>query len=204
MSEFIHRRIAKLEAHAEEFVREGKDRHARDSLEDVCRLTRRYLDEKNPRLVGYLDLLAEINLRLGDEPEARRCYEEAARRLQAEIDPRLLTEDATSKEHGLEAARQINRFARLQWCLGRHDTACRLLQQALVLSGRALGVGHPDFAILLSNLGEVYQSSGELDKAESYYRRALKILGETLGREHPEFLRSLFDLLSMYDELDVL
>ncbi len=200
MSEFMRRRIAKLEARAEEFVRVGEDRRARDSLEDVCRLTRWHLGEDDPRLVRYLDLLAEIHLRLGDEPASRRCYEEAARRLQVEIDPRLLAEDEASEEHGLESARQLNRFARFQWCLGRHDAACRLLHQALVLSRRELGVKHPDFAILLNNLGEVYQSSGETGKAESYYRRALKILGETLGREHPEFLRSLSDLLSLYDE----
>jgi len=200
ISEFMRRRISKLEDQAEEFVREGQDRRALDSLEDACRLTRWHLGENDPTLIHYLDLLAEIHLRLGEHEKARSCYEEASRRLEAEMDSRLLAADDVSEERGLESARQLNRFARFQWFLGRHDLACRALHRAIVFSRRELGERHPDFAILLNNLGEVYQSNGEKVKAESYYRWALEILGETLGRGHPEFLRSLSDLLSLYEE----
>ncbi len=203
VSDFIRRRIAKLEAEVEVLLATRDDLRARELQEDVCRLTGWHLGEDDPSFVRHLDVLAEIHRRLGDEPAARRCYEQAFGRLLRQVDPRLLTEEevpSLPEEQGLEAARQLNRLARLHWLLDRHEAALGLLHKALVLSRRQLGASHPGFAILVHNLGEVYQSIGDLKKAESLYYQALKILGETLGCDHPEFVRSLSDLLSLVHE----
>ncbi len=201
MSDFIRRRIAKLEASVAELVAGGDDRRARELQEDVCRLAAWQPDEDGANLVRQLDVLAEIHLRLDDEPAARQCYEEACRRLQQQIDPRLFVDGEVPDlppDESLEAACQLNRAGRLHWLLGRHEAALRLLQKALVLSRRRLGASDPDVAVLVNNLGEVYQSIGDRKQAESLYRQALGIFGETLGRDHPEFFRSLCDLLSLY------
>lgn len=206
MSDFIRRRIAKLEARVEALLATRDDQRARESQEDVCRLTSWHLGEDDPSFVRRLDRLAEIHRRLGDEPAARRCYKQAFACLLREVDPRLLTEEevpSLSEEQGLTSARQLNRLARLHWLLDRHDAALRLLHKALVLSQRQLGAGHPDFAILVNNLGEVYQSIGDSQKAQALYCQALKILGETVGCDHPEFVRSLSDLLSLFHKSEV-
>jgi len=205
MSDFIRRRIAKLEARVAKLVRDGAYRRALESQEDVCRLTRWHLGEDHPSFVRHLDALAEIYRELGDEAAARRCYESSSQRLSDQIRtlyPQLLDEKHPSRlpegRHALETARKLNRLAMLQWRLGEHQEATRMLRKALVLCRRQLGARHPGFAILINNLAEVYQSIGDVKKAEILYRRALKIFGETLGKDHPEFVQSLCALLSLY------
>ncbi len=103
----------------------------------------------------------------------------------------------------MEAARELNRLARLHWLLNRHRAALGLLHKALILSHRQLGADHPGFAILIHNLGEVYRSAGDVSKARFLYCQALEILGESVGCEHPEFVRSLSDLLSLFRKPEV-
>lgn len=204
-TDFIRRRIAKLESQVERRLAVRDDLRACELQEEICRLTGWHLGDDDPSLVRRLDRLAEIHHRLGNAPAARRAYEQAFSLVLREIDPRLLTEDdlpPLSREQGLEAARQLNRIGRLHWLLGRHQAALAVLHKALVLSHRQLGTSHPGFAILVNNLGEVYQSIGDLERAESLYCQALRILGDTVGCDHPEFVRSLADLLSLFRQPD--
>ncbi len=205
MSDFIHRRIAKLEARVGKLVGESAYRRALEIQKDVCRLTRWHLGEDHPSFVRHLDALAEIYRELGDEAAARRCYESSSQRLGDEIRtlyPQLLDEEHPASlpegRHALDTARKLNRLAMLQWRLGEHEQATRMLRKALVICCRQLGANHPGFAILINNLAEVYQSIGDVKKAETLYRRALKIFGETLGKEHPEYVQSLCALLDLY------
>src|SRR5690348_4739037 len=63
---------------------------------------------------------------------------------------------------------------------GRFDAAVPLAGRALLLREKALGPEHPDVALSLNNLAELYRAKGEYDKAEPLYQRALRILEKEL------------------------
>ena len=48
----------------------------------------------------------------------------------------------------------------------------------------ALGPDHPEVAIRLNNLGQLYRAQRRYAEAEPFYRRALTIAEATLGPRH--------------------
>ena len=64
----------------------------------------------------------------------------------------------------------------------------------MAIREKALGPEHPDTAISLNNLAELYGTTGDYAKAEPLYRRALGIWEKALGPEHPYTARNLENL----------
>lgn len=62
------------------------------------------------------------------------------------------------------------------------------------------GTVHPELAIVLSQLGRVYQALNRFDEAAPQYERALKIRTTSFGTSHPAVAVSLLDLGDMYRE----
>ena len=60
-----------------------------------------------------------------------------------------------------------------------------LFRRALAIRERSLGVGHPDVAQTLDNLGQLLEDTNRLDEAETIMRRALAIREQSLGPDHP-------------------
>ena len=69
------------------------------------------------------------------------------------------------------------------------------LQRALTILEDSYGPDHPDVAVTLGNLGNVYQERGDLDLAGTTLQRALTILEESYGPDHPdvEWIRGLVE-----------
>jgi tetratricopeptide (TPR) repeat protein len=76
--------------------------------------------------------------------------------------------------------------------------ALRQYERALLLRQGQLGPDHPDVAILLNQLGMLYDGMGQYAKAESYYLRSLKIEEEKLGRDDPSVADTLNNLATVY------
>ena len=64
-----------------------------------------------------------------------------------------------------------------------------------------MGPDHPDVATDLNNLGSLYDTLGDYDKAEPLYKRALGISEKALGPDHPDVATDLNNLGSLYDTL---
>jgi hypothetical protein len=82
---------------------------------------------------------------------------------------------------------------------GQFVDALPRAQDALALREAALGGSHPDVAVSLTTLAEVYRGQGRLDDAERLHRRALGIREERFGREHPDVAASLNHLAVLYN-----
>ena len=52
---------------------------------------------------------------------------------------------------------------------------------------QVLGEQHPDFAISINNLAELYGGTGRYEEAEQLYRQAMEIRRQVLGEQHPDF-----------------
>jgi hypothetical protein len=58
----------------------------------------------------------------------------------------------------------------------------------------ASGPNHPDVALLLNNLAELYRIQGHYGDAEPLDKRSLAIREETLDPDHPDVAQSLNNL----------
>ncbi|MCL5096136.1 MAG: tetratricopeptide repeat protein [Candidatus Omnitrophica bacterium] len=57
--------------------------------------------------------------------------------------------------------------------------------KALAASSRRFGPEHPNVALSLNNLAELYRDQGRYEEAEPLYTQALEIAEQTLGQSHP-------------------
>ncbi|MCP4050602.1 MAG: tetratricopeptide repeat protein, partial [bacterium] len=76
-----------------------------------------------------------------------------------------------------------------------------LYKRALKINEKALGVDHPDVAISLNNLAELYYNQGRYKEAEPLYRHALKTLKQTLGTDHPEVAITRKSMRALYKKM---
>jgi tetratricopeptide (TPR) repeat protein/predicted Ser/Thr protein kinase len=77
------------------------------------------------------------------------------------------------------------RYASLALARGDSKTASEYNLRALEIREEQLGADHPEVAISLTNIANVYTASGQHDKAEELARRALAIFEARLGADHP-------------------
>ena len=81
----------------------------------------------------------------------------------------------------------------------RYAEAEPLYQRALAIREQHLGPLHPDTAISLNNLAELYDTQGKSGQAEPLYVRALAIFEQLLGPLHPNTAQSLNNLADLYE-----
>lgn len=84
---------------------------------------------------------------------------------------------------------------------GRYAPAMVSAKEALRVAENTFGPDHPDVAVSLSNLAELYRSQGRYAETEPLYRRALAIREKALGLGHPEVGASLNNLALLYVSL---
>ena len=58
--------------------------------------------------------------------------------------------------------------------------------RSLEISEKRFGPHHPQVALALDHLADLYRTLGRYDEAEPLYRRALNISEKALGPEHPQ------------------
>jgi tetratricopeptide (TPR) repeat protein len=76
-----------------------------------------------------------------------------------------------------------------------HNTeAIEIAEKALRAAEAELGPAHPDVAVVLNSLGQLYTRKVDLVQAESYYKRALAIWKIALGPAHPDVAVALNNL----------
>ena len=73
-----------------------------------------------------------------------------------------------------------------------------LYQSSLAIRQKALGENHPDVALSLNNLAELYRNQGRYDQAEPLLQRSLAIREKALGKNHPDIAQSLNNLAALY------
>ncbi len=65
------------------------------------------------------------------------------------------------------------------------ERAEKLELKSIAIYEKTVGADHPDMAITLDNLCEVYQKQGRLEEGQRLRERALKISEKSLGATHP-------------------
>ncbi len=76
-----------------------------------------------------------------------------------------------------------------------------LFKSSLKIKEKVFGPEHPDTALALNNLADLYRSMGNYARAEPLYKRSLKIKEKVFGPEHPETALALGNLAFLYDNM---
>jgi len=77
---------------------------------------------------------------------------------------------------------------------GRYAEATPLAEQLVRRNEAELGENHPDTAVALNHLANLYETLGRYADAEPLYKRSLAINEKALGAAHPNVARSLNNL----------
>ena len=81
---------------------------------------------------------------------------------------------------------------------GKLDEAKPLMEEALVITKKALGDEHPKVAIRLNNLAALLDEDPKnWDEAEKLYKESLAIRKKVLGEEHPDVAQGLNNLAQL-------
>jgi tetratricopeptide (TPR) repeat protein len=109
----------------------------------------------------------------------------------------LCAGDAFAQDSDLARAEALNQQIIQLYNQGRYGDAVPVAKEVLVIREKALGPEHPDVALSLSNLAELYQSQDRYAEAEPLLKRCLAISEKAFGPEHPDVV-SLNNLAGLY------
>src|SRR5262249_12163391 len=99
----------------------------------------------------------------------------------------------------LEAQSSLDEAKKLQ-NEGKYAEALPKAEQALALREAVLGGTHPEVAVSLNLLGELYVQRVEHAQAEPLLQCALAIREHSLGKDHPAVADSLNSLATLYKD----
>jgi len=109
------------------------------------------------------------------------------------------SDDSSVRSAALKEAEELNKQVIQLYSQGKYGEAIAIAQRILAIREKALGTDHPDVAISLNNLAELYRAQGIYQAAEPLYKRSLAILEKALGSEHPNVATSLNNLAGLYE-----
>lgn len=103
-----------------------------------------------------------------------------------------------SRDH----AGALNNLAQLYGDLGRDDKAEPLLERALAIMERSVGIDSSAIAPEMNNLAALYERQGRFAEAEPLFKRALANCERSLGPNHVDVGRQLNNLATLYERQD--
>ncbi len=84
---------------------------------------------------------------------------------------------------------------------GQYNQGLDLALQVLMTANQVLSEDHPQYAMALSNLGILYQATGNPAAAEPILHQALEVRRKSLGEYDPYFAQSLNNLAELYRQI---
>jgi tetratricopeptide (TPR) repeat protein len=88
---------------------------------------------------------------------------------------------SVSSGQNLKEADALNKRLMQLYNAGKYEEAIPLAERALAIREKALGPDHPDVAVALINLAQLYESQSRYADAEPLYKRSLAIREKALG-----------------------
>jgi CHAT domain-containing protein/Tfp pilus assembly protein PilF len=107
---------------------------------------------------------------------------------------------ATDGDRALHEAMKLNTEFLGLYRGGKYDEARPLGERVLEIREKTLGPDHPDVALAVNNLANLFNLKGDFERSEEGYQRALKIREKALGPEHPDVASTLNNLAYLYNE----
>ena len=84
---------------------------------------------------------------------------------------------------------------------GNYTQGVKVAKRALQVAQQNDGPDHPNVALSLGNLAELYEAQSEYAKAEQLYKRSLEILEKAFGQDNPFLVPTLLNMASLYNNI---
>jgi len=84
---------------------------------------------------------------------------------------------------------------------GDYTQGVEVAKRALQVAQQNDGPDHPNVALSLSNLAELYEAQSEYDNAEPLFKRSLEILEKEYGQDNPFLVPTLLNMASLYNNI---
>ena len=84
---------------------------------------------------------------------------------------------------------------------GDYTQGVKVAKRALQVAQQNDGPDHPNVALSLSNLAELYEAQREYAKAESLYKRSLEIMEKAFSQDDPFLVPILLNMASLYNNI---
>jgi tetratricopeptide (TPR) repeat protein len=84
---------------------------------------------------------------------------------------------------------------------GDYAAGVKVAKRALQLAEKNDGPDHPNVALSLGNLAELYEAQRKYAKAEPLYKRSLEILEKKFGQDSPFLVPTLLNMASLYNNI---
>jgi tetratricopeptide (TPR) repeat protein len=152
-----------------------------DSAERYYRLALRHA-RQHPQSPERQFFLANLYHNLGGVEHSRRRFGIAEKYACKGLELRL----KCTRSDSLAVASDRAALAAILDGLQRYDESKTYYSEALRIYRREYGASHPEIAVVLNNLGALYQATGRPKLAEAYYRAALRMKQRELGASHPD------------------
>jgi len=159
-------------------------------FEEMYRLSKNTLGEKDPSSLHMLQVLAISYLDLGRLPEALPLLEKGYR----------LSKEVLGEKHP-DTLIGLNNLAIIYQDLGRLPEALSLFEKAYTLKKEVSGEKHPETLISLDGLASIYRDLGRLSEALPLLEKRYRLSKEVLGEKHPDSVISLNNLAIIYQYL---
>ncbi len=160
---------------------------------------REILDEASQKIGGRFNdeplIEASVRLTLGNAYTELGEYEQAARQLERarQLHQKLKEDDPAA----LESMRALGWLYAKQ---GRYQQAEPLLDKAVKISGRALGVEHPATLAYMQTLALLYQNQARYEEAERLNRQVIEVRMHLFGESDLGTLNVMHNLAALYSE----
>lgn len=82
---------------------------------------------------------------------------------------------------------------------GDYEQGVKVAKRALQVAQENDGPDHPNVALSLGNLAELYEAQKEYAKAEPLYKRSVKILEKAYGQDSQFLVPTLLNMASLYN-----
>ena len=84
---------------------------------------------------------------------------------------------------------------------GDYTQGVEVAKRALQVAQQNDGPDHPNVALSLGNLAELYEAQKEYAKAEQLYKQSLEILEKAFGQDDPYLVPTLLNMASLYNNI---
>ncbi|KAJ7754810.1 hypothetical protein B0H16DRAFT_1458849 [Mycena metata] len=168
----------------------GKDKYAKELLEEVLQKQKQFLGEDHPDTLLTMGNLASSYSPLGEHQKAQKL-----KSVVLEKQKQLLGEDHP------DTLFTMGNLANSYLDLGEHQKAQELMSVVLEKRKQLLGDNHPDTLLTMGNLANSYLDLGEHQKAQELMSLVLEKRKQLLGDDHPATLLTMGNLASSYSAL---
>ncbi|MBW2172566.1 MAG: tetratricopeptide repeat protein [Deltaproteobacteria bacterium] len=84
---------------------------------------------------------------------------------------------------------------------GDYTKGVEVAKHALQVAEKNDGPDHPNVALSLGNLAELYEAQKEYAKAEPLFKQSLEILEKAFGQDSPFLVPTLLNMASLYNNI---